>query len=559
MTAHRLARPADQPPPATGSAALARAIGNLRDATEPAFVAMGTRLGGTADLLDRIQAPLIELNRIEAEGSLAELRGLAAAFRADLVAFRAELLEALAEIAALDQNARQIEQQLSNIRRAAKTMNMVVMNARINVAALGSAKARLGSFSEDATALVAQTMELLGNLEAPILRLQRTAAQAQDRSKALTATIETGTNRAVASLTEATEKFARDIAGFAGSGKGITAQIGELLSATAQAVASLQIGDTTRQRLDHVIAILDWPAPPLAPLLADLGAAQLADTARCHEDGVTQLQASTLALETGLNRLVQGHLLPFGSGDTQGAPGLQDSLALIGATISEALAAQDVLLGSAAMFTADLAELTRLVERGDAAEGRMRMIGQNAVIACADLGQDGLALKAISLQLQELARQTAGHFPVLRTGLQEMVGQSVRASAKLTAASDRARNLSETSAKPLCRQMDAIVAVLDAARAIVLEARKTIGGPIGQLDQLARHARQLAELGTRQQPALPLEASPEAETTLAEIAKIYTMSRERDIHRKAAGIAPGTADASHGASPAPPGESAVFF
>jgi methyl-accepting chemotaxis protein len=183
----------------------------------------------------------------------------------------------------------------------------------------------------------------------------------------------------------------------------------------------------------------------------------------------------------------------------------------------------------------------------------MRMIGINAVIACARLGRRGLALREIAGQLQELARDASARLPEIKTELVEMIELSSETIALLEAASDRANALPEGAVRQLSEGVREVGDSAVRSSEIVSDIRTKLNSSHGWLRPLEEHAQMIQKCARIFAPDLEHEGFLGAEDDIAsKVFEVYTMERERDIHRKIIMVPKATSlDDAQFAKPAP--------
>ncbi len=315
----------------------------------------------------------------------------------------------------------------------------------------------------------------------------------------------------------------------------------------ARALTALQIGDITRQRIEHVQLGLTVTERMLGEAdlspeareraqrrLTHLLAEQLADTATAFETEAAKVTQSLagMAQDTAQIAAFQG------LSDARGSGGLRDletSLGQAGTLVGEVGAAMD----NAQRISRETARAVEaLTRRVDAIHGVKRDIQQMAInssLRCNRLGEIGKPLNVIALEL-------SSHAGELETSADQTLA-ALTALARIAGDSDG------------LDQADAIDATrLDGVRGRLRQAADVIEHDLAGLGvQGAETARSLAvatdQLGLKEDlgdalhtAAITLaeEAGPVVEdltdiagvvgAAMDEIARCYTMARERTIH-----------------------------
>lgn len=510
--------------------ALRERVAELRDSTESAFLRAGQRLVATNDLLAQVLEPVTAITDLSRSQTLPLLRQAAQSHAEELAQVMAALKAGTESLLKLEGLRIAIEADMSGLRRVIRTMTIVVLNARITAATVPGATDSLATFTEDATALVANAADLLTTFEDTIQRIRHRGESAQDSANQILIAVDTGLSQGLRSFLMNVDRFQDHVLGLAASGNHVSDEISALLELTARAVAALQIGDNTRQRLDHMVEALEYSDESNRLAIHALVTAQLTDTIAVHDSEFGSLNQATEALETRILRFVDTQLSAFAQ--TRASVDLTHSAGQIEAMTTEGLAAQSRLLEFAESLRSELSMLDELALAGDAFEAKMRLIGINAVIACSALGDRGRALKEVSGQLQELAAEVADRFPVIRRNLSDMAATSVAAAEHLSRASEITRALPAGSARDIRLRITEVSSLLDQATRLTEAARQTFRGADAAYTALGVHREELMRLI----PSLePVTATPEhiaqAHAVLDRIFDRYTMERERDVHR----------------------------
>ncbi|WP_439120362.1 hypothetical protein [Marivita sp.] len=518
-------------------AARERAISNLCRKTEAVFLVAGDHLSATSDALGKTRNVLAVFDEMNAKGTLSELRQHGQWHDTEMRSLSDEVLKVLDNVTALMTRARGVDGQVRELRDILKMMNIVVLNARITVAAIKVGPKDNGSnltgFTEDATRLVAELGTILSGLDEAMQRIKKGSDDALTRARFLGDLLTSSLSGPVAALNRELASFEEHIKTLGSASAEIADQSKALMGASATAVAGLQIGDTTRQRLEHVLTILEripgaWDE---SEALTALAAHQMEDIAQAHVDGVDNIREGSAALQQGILNLVRDHLQVFEQ--RNGSRKLKTGLEEIENRIAQAVTTQDQLMAFARTLSQEFEALTSIIAAGESFEARMRMIGINAVIACARLGRRGLALREIAGQLQQLARDASTRLPAVKTELAEMIELAGETIVLLETASERANALPQGTVRQLSDGVNDIGEAAYRSGEIVSEIRETLDESRGWLTPVTDHAHLIEKTARMFSHDCELDGYPGKEDSVAtEVFAIYTMERERDIHRK---------------------------
>lgn len=444
---------------------------------------------------------------------------------------------------------------ISDLKRAVKMMGIVSVNARVTAAGIVGDSDDFDVFTTDIATLsnsAGQTIQdfaqvyrqLTGEVQrAADQRARFDAAHADTLSQlgtSLAATLEALDNQRASALESSAEtgRVARQITGRIGS-----------------AVMALQVGDATRQRIEHVetgLAALantvegeaafgetiDVEARPDAvAALSTLLQAQLNETATSFAQEVEQAERDLSALATDA-QTIMAHSRDFHGGVGQGS-----AIAELNAQLRTAVA----LLGNFEAERAKLETVAMAVERTvrvllehveavQEIEANMRLVSLNAAVRCAQLGPRGASLSVIATQLRELTTETVVAAEAAMTRLDESAtlagafgaagkgnGQSGALETEATLALNMLAGLDERIAAALARLTS------DGPKVIALleSAADQLAGQSAMAETLTDLA--VLTAGLSLEPA-PLELSPALSAILAGLRKHYTMDAERHVH-----------------------------
>ncbi|ULB09937.1 chemotaxis protein [Cereibacter azotoformans] len=511
----------------------------LASTTEKVFLRAGTSLELAISRFDRLSAPLSGLAAVAGSGEFSQAT-MAAEWLSERATVFAEISQPLLDrITSLSVAAESLGADLGSMRQLIRTMSIVALNARVTVASLSDQKAELEVFTTAATGQVSEAAEITEQIAEAVEQMGRRLEQAAGEAANLSHLLRRQLGPALLGLRQDMAAFEKELERATAAGSILMTQGDEFRRAVTAAVLSLQIGDTTRQRLEHVAIILrDAAGQPDAPCLARLSLALAAAHLRdAHERHAAAIVTARAALrDAGQATSDIGRI----SGSVGMSPrhNLKHHLQRLQIILGACRAAQARLVRVAQDLSDGLDRLLRLLECMSGVEERMSMIGLNAVIACAQLGQEALALREISLQLRELASASAERLGHVARRLSDMGSDAVATAAELEGRFhedlDELTSTGDNVFSLLTKIESGIAetgAAVDRERCL---AERDIAAGIGALDG---HFASFAELHSMV-PALdrwsrffpncpPDEMQSEA---LARIRSTYTMAAERLVH-----------------------------
>ncbi|HEY0834088.1 MAG TPA: hypothetical protein VGE72_09295, partial [Azospirillum sp.] len=341
------------------------------------------------------------------------------------------------------------------------------------------------------------------------------------------------------------------------------------------AVKSLQIGDITRQRAEHVGHALDVLAQALgrdgsgngdgggeawcAALSADQRAAVVAAICRLQstqagraaaefEREIRSLAAALLTLADESRAIVGLGGRLYGAADRAGASFLADLAAELGtaeALMATCRAARAEVDRVAETASRSLADLVSEIEAVRTIEVDMRLVGLNTALKCGRLGDQGRTLSVIAQELRAYANATVEDAQAVMAGLRAVVDAAQALHRRGTEqGAARMALLGQETAGAVAR-LDAVGAGLSSALATLegeggrvarvladTAAGITVHDDVGRalraaaqrLDALAASHGGAGNGGTGE------DADVVRDRVLAILKGHYTMASERDIH-----------------------------
>jgi hypothetical protein len=548
-------------------AAVTAALARPRDSIEAAFVGIGGRLVECAGVLNRISAIFEALPAalegpeiVEATGRLAALgqraRQIEAAFGTE-----EEIISELARVVA------KADYPVSALKRAAKTMGIVAINARVVAAGIvGEAQdfdvftKDIARFSEDAAATIAEfcrTYHKLTLVVAEAAEARRSFANAHRHTL-------TGLAAALETNLAAVTARRRHMAAHSGTTEQASRRIAQRV---ASIVMALQVGDATRQRIEHIEAALSGlqSATPeaLVPMVLPLEERQLAAAAESFDREVAEADDELRALAGEAEEAIAASLEHYGhSGNGQSALGALNTEIRTTIRLLHACEAERRKLDAVAASVTDTVKvLLAHVEAVQDVEAHMRLVSLNAAVKCAQLGPKGRALDVISQQLRMLTVETVETAHQAVDVLSEAAHLADRFTATASGAAAGQMGDLEAEAGAALGALETVDARLEDALAMLAGEGPAVTSRLWEaVDVLSGHAELseslrdvLWQLSTLSGPMPALDgATHEAVLEcFSELRRRYTMEEERathEAHLRTLSIIPvGAADA----APAP--------
>jgi hypothetical protein len=333
-------------------------------------------------------------------------------------------------------------------------------------------------------------------------------------------------------------------------------------------VTALQIGDITRQRIEHVEEGLAFLLDPTEDLLSAADGNQAALVAGVCRLQSAQARQATEDFEQEAGRVVEIiHQLAADAADIvtrsrriheetvkashTALTGLTDEVRRACSLMRECEMARNQLDHATSAVTASLDDLLRCLKAVQTIKGGMHIVGINMALKCAWLGPEGNTLNVIAHELRELAGTTVIHANTAVVVLNEAAAcaQSLTATteaislAEIDALEEEVRRAAalHKGDRRLAEALDLLVrdgtrvATLLEQAAGRITIQRDIGGAMRQA--IARIDRIRLEAEASHAATGSGDMRKAEERALAQLKGRYTMASERVLHDQHAGLA----------------------
>jgi hypothetical protein len=535
--------------------------------TEGQFVDLGARLessigvlGKLTNTFDKLSSELKSENLQHATRDLSRIASQVSAL-ADAHSGERGSFERLTKLTVV------IEGRVTRMGKAVKGVGMLAMNAKIAAANIGNSGVDFMTFATE----IARTLKLaeasLGRFDGELTNVGEILRAANVSESAFearqTEAVRTIPARLAASLSSIAAQSKRAIAAATAVGDRSKQMGGRIGSA----VMALQIGDITRQRIEHVEYALNILNDILAPggggrdehsdcralsepqrqsLIATglrLQAAQLTDTADEFDREVGQIQSALEQLAADAREILRLGSDAYGASDKKRGTFLLELEEEVGQVdellngFRDARSAADHVAASVSQATASLVSQISTVR---SLEADIRIMGLNTTLKCGRLGNLGRPLSVIAQELRVYANQIASEASAVMTDLDGIVatagslsgGEQQRRTADIAAVAEimaisvsRLGSAGESLASALAtleRDSDVVAGLLENTVTQITSHRE-IGGALRQA------AGDLARVVPQIDPTIAYPAA-QADRIFELMARSYTMARERVVH-----------------------------
>lgn len=481
----------------------------------------------------------------------AAIRGLVAECQALLEATRREH----AIVADLTRLVTAAGYEVESLKQTVSMISAIAINARVVAASTRyDGETELAVFTDDILHFIKRTSEVVDRLTTGQYELRTLLANASAGSEAferqfsratdwLGERIEADLAAAVTDRTRAsrTSASAEDVCA------SLSRQVSEIVSA-------IQIGDNTRQRLEHVSSALGAAEsePAAENAIVELQCAQMAGTREKLTDETGAMKEALLLLSADIDRSF-GTLKKQlgGSGAEKDAPGtgrLGPDIARASGELSSSQKEQERVSALAKSIGEDVAAFSACAAEIQNLEFEMRLVSLNTAIGCSRLGKEGIALGVVSGQMREVVGEMVTKSEGVSAVLSKLgrladdlgrvrEGSVDRGIADLVTEAERALSI----LSKVDERMDAASSVLEAVGGRIAGLAADVGEGLASLDGLTEELFDVeTALGIRVATDRRQEGASEHDHSelFARLRTVYTMEAERVIHDAVRGEAP---------------------
>jgi hypothetical protein len=442
---------------------------------------------------------------------------------------------------------------LSDLSRTVRAIGIVAINARIAAAALSVQDEDFAVFTTGMSTLAMSVADVVKALSASYNDLSSSLAKARTANADLSARQGNTVNQISERLGDHLSVLDSHNVRAAAKSVEYAQLVRQITGRVAAAVSALQIGDITRQRIEHVeqaLAMLrmrvgegvdDGKADPVVSVVCCLQAAQLEDAIPDFDGRILDLATTLRALASDTSALLKDSNnaadAMLASGGTALAA-MVDEQHRLQAMFKEVRATRASLAGVADNVTQTFAVMAGHIDAVRKIEKDMRMVSLNTTIQCGRLGDQGRTLSVIAEELKDLTSDTVTAASGIMAALGEADEFVRQSTAEQSGGDDADINALESDASSATELIEAVISrTRDAVTDVGRQAPKVIGliedavksvNSRGNLSDNWRRAQKELEMYALSD-AKPAENGGAGEI-LAEMRSRYTMDSERNVH-----------------------------
>ncbi|MET0437305.1 MAG: hypothetical protein ABW043_07410, partial [Devosia sp.] len=539
-------------PQARDISALSTALAKPRQEIEEAFVSVGSRLSEGAAMLNRLtrqfEALPAALQGEEVSEASSQLRAVART----ALQLTEDFAKEKADLTRLVQVVSAANSPIGELRRTVKMIGIVSINARVTAAGIVGDSDDFEVFTTDISTLSDSARSTIHEFSMVYRQLVTEVAQAAGQRDRFDAAHAHTLTELAHNLDETLEALDRQrqsaVASSAETGRVSRQIVGRIGSA----VMALQVGDSTRQRLEHVEAGLDCLADIVGSdealgdealtALSLLEQEQLRATAADFAGEVGEAEQALQALASDAGTIMARSRNLYGDGDNEASALTVLSAQLRVATeiLRDCEMERSKLEAVAAAVQQTVSILLGHVAAVQDIESNMRLVSLNAAVRCAQLGPRGASLTVIASQLRELTTETVVAAEAAMAQLDEASalagafgaaagGDNAGQIGRLEQQANHAMTLLTRLDEGLSAAMESLNADGPKVIAQLQAAARGIDGQSRLAENMDDIAMQIAALSSEAMPdALAEELTP----VLERLRKTYTMEAERQIHTR---------------------------
>lgn len=530
---------------ARAAAPVIQGLEQARSVIEKRFLAAGEVLalavGGVGGLIGALDELAGALDPATVEATRAELNSAAQS----LLGLRDRLAERRDSTRGLSRLVDNLRAGIEDMRRDLAYLRVFAINIKVTAAGVAGAGDDFALFAQEISDRIESGRVEVERFAANVVALhdQLSAALVQEQ------TLAGECERLIPAVPDALAASGADIAGHHEKVARVAGEVRALAQdiqrKVGSALAALQVGDSTRQRIEHVQQGLSrlhatCPDPrtrgPIAAVVTPLLAAQLGAAAADFHRDAAQIHQSMASIASSASELLRLRELAFGR--TASGEGFLDRMT---GHLGQALGLVDRMetadadaLSTGRAAVAAVADLTRRIAELQAIKTDVQQMALNTTLKCARIGDAGKPLSVIAIEMRAHASLLEGSAQRALVTLEALAADAGRmaedhgggvAGTALTNATERLRKANATVEADLAevaQQGETVVRALKEATGR-LDFHGEIGTALDAAATMLDRGRAAAVGDGAADPALLAE-------NLQAIAKSYTMAQEREIH-----------------------------
>lgn len=523
---------------------LKQSLESARAALETRFLAAGDLLALAVERIGALAATLDALTSALSPASAAETERMLARAAAQLSALPGKQQDRHATLGRLARQQTLLAESIGDMRRSLAYMRAFIVSIKITAGGIAEADAEFAVFSQEMFLRVEAGRAEVDALEHGLVKLKQELSAASRNAQSIEQHSAAMIPQVGAQLLESAAVMAKHHARIASAAASAASLARDIRKKISRILSALQIGDITRQRIEHIQFGLALPADPgLSPhdqaaldtLLFDLLTAQLGQTFSAYSAETAEIAGGLAGLARDAESLLGLRDLAYGTED--GASGgalhaLEQRIEAAIGLVREIEDADTLAQNTGKAAAAAAQSLSTRLNAVQTIKTDVLYMALNTSLKSAHMGDAGRPLSAIATELRSQSAALEAIANSCASALKTLAGEAAAleqgdardsAGEALLAAADRLREAdasTERGVAALAEQGESVQTLLtrDAGQ---LDFETGIGS---LLEQAATTLENLAAAAAPCTEAIraPLQAM------LAKLRATYTMAQERD-------------------------------
>ena len=519
--------------------AMAAQIRAILNRMEAQFLSAGDGLSGAFTRFGALTGEIEGLSSLVDDGPVSRLVAKVKGFSSELNDGLSGLAATLVPLGALWSVSQDLNNEAGTLFRQIRMMNIVALNARVNAVSLSDEAAGLTAFTEDAKNLVDEASLALKQVMTELGAIDDHATRARELAAELSQSLLREASASARDLDTRVSGFQEKLIDLKSTGNEFARKADAIAGSVGSAVVALQSGDATRQRLEHIETILEAAESigsynKRGRALQALARRHLEASRAAHSPSIDQAVRALDNANRDIAALMSDLDRNFAR-DLKGTEEIRASVKSLRDHIDAGARVREQLRETAEKISVSFQNVNELARRLDALDEDMRLIGFNAVIACAGLGERALALKEVAKQLRELAEALTKPHAALKRRLVDLKQIVDQAEGQLV---DSARNLDQLASvlsEDLADDVDEIGTSLMRLFRVIGESQTRLSADVSLgLNSLRTHANAFNKLfdmpGVLDTSLHDARIDEETAMIADQMREILTIEAERIVH-----------------------------
>jgi hypothetical protein len=532
---------------------VAARLENVRRIIEGKFLAAGDILIKSIDGTKSLIASLDNLGKIFNSEIVAKTKADLTVAAAKLYMLPASHAERVGGIDRLNGSREELAKHTSDMRCSLSYMRAFTLNIKIVAGSLGDEFRDFDMFAQDMSECIIRGTEELKMLEAELTTLQRDLSVSITQGDVLGAQINTMVPALPDELTENAKVMSEHYQSVIETTEKVSVLANNIQQRVARILGALQIGDITRQRIEHLQECIIRQAANrmgVAPEQRDrftatcyaLVAAHLAELTRDFDQEVAEIERNMADMASDAGELLKLHSMVFDSADGGFLHILGQRIETAVKLVDDIDLADKATVETGKSTAATSRKLNARLEQIQTLKNDVQYMALNTTLKCCQIGESGRPLSVIALEIRDHSKQLEKTALDSLSSLDRLLSltetianagnlenraesNTQAAAGALEVAMQRlreARDITENNIAEIAAKGDEVLNMLRLS-ADRLRFREELGEILVALGDKAEKLKGAAYVDAAELPS-------KLKQMLTDYAGIYTMQQERNVH-----------------------------